>query len=68
MHFIYAVIFFSVFCEIYTEDALGPTISISLGKVQPVIQKSRGGREFHAFLGIPYASPPVHFLRFKVDL
>ena len=35
------------------------------GKLQGLIQKARNGAEFHAFLGVPYAKPPVDDLRWE---
>ena len=35
------------------------------GKLQGLIQKARNGGEFHAFLGVPYAKPPVDDLRWE---
>lgn len=37
-----------------------------LGKVRGSVMKTRLGREFRAFRGIPYAKPPINSLRFKV--
>ncbi len=36
------------------------------GPVKGKIEKSRVGRDFAAFYGIPYAEPPVGDLRFEV--
>lgn len=36
------------------------------GNITGTTRKSLSGREIHAFLGIPYAKPPVGDLRFKV--
>lgn len=41
------------------------TVTIKQGKVRGTQFESRGGRKFHAFLGIPYAKPPEGELRFK---
>ena len=35
------------------------------GNLQGLIQKARNGAEFHAFLGVPYAKPPVDDLRWE---
>lgn len=43
-----------------------PIVEISSGKLQGKVAISRGGREFHAYLGIPYAKPPTNELRFEV--
>lgn len=37
------------------------------GKVLGHVEISRGGRQFYAFYGIPYAKPPVGELRFEVS-
>lgn len=44
----------------------GVVIQTKGGSVNGTTGKSRGGREFLAFYGIPYAEPPVGNLRFKV--
>ncbi|ODN01905.1 Venom carboxylesterase-6 [Orchesella cincta] len=44
---------------------LGPVVRISPGEVRPAVFKSRGGRKYYAFKGIPYASPTTNFQRFK---
>lgn len=41
-------------------------VQINTGTLQGVILKSRDGNEFNAFLGIPYAQPPIGSLRFEV--
>lgn len=41
-------------------------LQIYPGQIKGSILKSRDGREFHGFQGIPYAEPPVGNLRFKV--
>ncbi|KAI5711203.1 hypothetical protein M8J75_015025 [Diaphorina citri] len=41
------------------------TVTIKQGKVRGTQFESRGGRKFHAFLGIPYAKAPEGELRFK---
>ncbi|KAF6204264.1 hypothetical protein GE061_002604, partial [Apolygus lucorum] len=42
-----------------------PEVTIGQGTVRGVVQKTINGREFEAFLGIPYANPPVGQNRFK---
>ena len=41
------------------------TREIKQGKLQGLIKNARNGAEFHAFLGIPYAQPPLDELRWK---
>uniref|UniRef100_A0A0A9YTA4 Carboxylic ester hydrolase n=1 Tax=Lygus hesperus TaxID=30085 RepID=A0A0A9YTA4_LYGHE len=42
-----------------------PEVTIGQGTVRGLVQKTINGREFEAFLGIPYANPPVGQQRFK---
>lgn len=42
-------------------------VTISQGKLKGSTLKSRNGRKFKAFQGIPYAKPPINDLRFKVN-
>ncbi|VVC41621.1 Carboxylesterase type B, conserved site,Carboxylesterase, type B,Carboxylesterase type B [Cinara cedri] len=44
-----------------TKDVL----QIHQGQIKGSVLKSRDGREFYAFQGIPYAKPPIGDLRFK---
>lgn len=47
-------------------DKEGPTIKTPLGSVQGRYIKSYEGRTVSTFEGIPYATPPVGKLRFRV--
>lgn len=49
----------------YIKTETSPVIELKDGKIQGIVLKSRGGREFFGFLGIPFARPPVGSLRFK---
>ena len=48
-----------------TETERYVTIETNQGTVQGVVKTARNGDEYHAFLGIPYAQPPVNELRWK---
>ena len=37
------------------------------GSIQGIVSKSRDGRDFYEWLGIPYAEPPVGELRYAVS-
>lgn len=56
--FLSATFVFSAFCD--------PVIKIKTGEVRGHILKSRDGRDFFSFSGIPYAKPPIDDLRFMV--
>lgn len=43
-----------------------PVISTSVGRLQGNFAKSREGRTYYEFLGVPYAEPPLGNLRFEV--
>lgn len=45
-----------------------PIIELSDGKLQGTIKKNYKDEDFYAFLGIPFAKPPVGDLRFKVSV
>lgn len=45
-----------------------PIVQIKNGTIQGSFMKSRKGREFSAFRGIPYALPPLGELRFEVSI
>jgi acetylcholinesterase len=44
-----------------------PIVKIKNGKLQGLVSKSRDGREYFAYVGIPFAEPPVGSLRFEVN-
>lgn len=45
-----------------------PTVTIKNGSITGIELSSHKGKRFNAYLGIPYAKPPVGPLRFKVTL
>lgn len=47
------------FCEI---------LQIEDGEIEGILMEDRLGDKFHAFLGIPFAEPPINELRFKAPL
>lgn len=49
------------------EDDEGPLVQIEQGTLRGLQGVSVREKEFLAFLGIPYAKPPVGELRFKVQ-
>lgn len=56
---------FGVIWTIYSLSAsASPKTHISEGVVSGVYMESHGGRPISAFLGIPYAEPPIGDLRF----
>ncbi|KAF2901296.1 hypothetical protein ILUMI_04894, partial [Ignelater luminosus] len=42
-----------------------PKVTVDQGALKGKFWKTRRGREFSAFLSIPYAEPPIGDLRFK---
>lgn len=44
-----------------------PVVEINYGKLKGKLRKNYKGEEIFAFLGVPYAKPPVGELRFKVS-
>lgn len=55
-------------CILYLDAGfcVEPVVEINDGAVRGQILKSRDGRDYYSFTGIPYAKPPVDQLRFKV--
>ncbi len=45
---------------------LGPVVRTEQGDLQGIQSISRDGRVYYEYLGIPYAKPPVGYLRFEV--
>jgi hypothetical protein len=48
------------------EEGEGPLVQIEQGTLRGLQAVSVKDKEFLAFLGVPYAKPPVGELRFKV--
>jgi len=47
---------------------LWPEVRLPMGIVRGRTFRTNTGRDFYAFLGIPYATPPLGPLRFKVSV
>ncbi|XP_072398062.1 venom carboxylesterase-6-like [Diabrotica undecimpunctata] len=57
--------FVFVLVVVICKDSPPPTVTLPLGVVEGYVKKTVNGKEFNAFEGIPYASPPVGDLRFE---
>lgn len=58
----------SIVCIMFLNTvSCDPVVEITKGKIKGQILKSRNGRDFFSFTGIPYAKPPLNDLRFKVN-
>lgn len=56
-----------VFFFIFINYGEGILVETKQGQVRGQIEISRGGRNFYAFYGIPYAEPPIGELRLEVS-
>ncbi|XP_055953429.1 esterase E4-like isoform X1 [Argiope bruennichi] len=56
-----------IFCGVSSQE-YGTTLTLKQGLVIGRILKTSNGRDFYAFRGIPYATPPIGLLRFKEPL
>ena len=62
------VLVIALLYTIFTKPRVGLVIEIKTGQgIQGIISKSRDGRDFYEWLGIPYAEPPVGELRYAVS-
>lgn len=61
-----ALIFYYVADRKFSKKPRTKIFRITPGKIQGVISISREGREYHEFVAIPYAKPPIGKLRFEV--
>ncbi|CAA9998704.1 unnamed protein product [Nesidiocoris tenuis] len=50
---------------IILSHASEPEVTLKIGKLKGVVSRSYAGREFNAYLGIPFAKPPIGSLRFQ---
>jgi hypothetical protein len=60
-------IFAFVAFYIFTPSS-SPIVQTVSGKVQGTVGKSRIGKEFYEYVGIPYGTPPLGELRFEVKI
>lgn len=58
------IILVASFCQV--SFAQNPTVEIDDGRIEGIVMKSRLGKDFAAFRGIPFAEPPLGELRFLV--
>lgn len=65
MSHVYRILVFYLF-SLSVQAVNSVVIQTKYGSVNGTTGKSRGGREFLAFYGVPFAEPPVGNLRFKV--
>ncbi|KAK4880601.1 hypothetical protein RN001_008747 [Aquatica leii] len=56
-----------VFGEAHFADE-SPIVKVGQGLLKGTVKKTKNGRQFLAFQGIPYAEPPIGTLRFKEPL
>lgn len=54
--------------NIFIKKEPSPTVKVKGGEMRGIIMKSRGGRDFYGYLGIPFALPATGSLRFQVDI
>lgn len=57
-----------IFLELITTIVVisNPVVQIKNGTLEGIFMESRKGRKIAAFMGIPYAVPPLGDLRFEV--
>ncbi|XP_076277825.1 carboxylic ester hydrolase-like [Lasioglossum baleicum] len=53
------------FSNLVASESHAPTVKIQNGTLAGLVMKTRHGREFAGFRGIPYALPPLGTLRFE---
>ena len=59
------VVLYVCACYLLFGSTFGEILEISDGKIEGTLMTSRLGLDFHAFLRIPYAAPPIDELRFE---
>ncbi|XP_034945771.1 esterase FE4-like [Chelonus insularis] len=66
----YSSIFIALFAFVYqcVGHTVDPEITTRLGKIIGTKMVTQNGRNINAFLGIPYAQPPIGLLRFSNPL
>lgn len=62
---LFLLVFLIFVSVVYSEDD-APRVKTPLGGIKGVYKVSHGGRKYEAYLGVPYALPPIGKLRFKV--
>lgn len=65
MHF-HSIIVLFVFLIIAIIVQSRVYVDTELGRIKGITKLSRNGSRFEAYIGIPYAKPPINELRFQV--
>lgn len=66
--FVFTILLCTRYSTAENETHLYPSNRINQGSLTGKYMVSRGGRQFSAYLGIPYAEPPIGNLRFKAPI
>uniref|UniRef100_A0A1Y1L4R3 Carboxylic ester hydrolase n=1 Tax=Photinus pyralis TaxID=7054 RepID=A0A1Y1L4R3_PHOPY len=66
--FAFTILLFTQCSTAEDESHLQPSNKINQGSLTGKYMESRNGRQFSAYLGIPYAEPPIGNLRFKAPI
>lgn len=61
------IVFFLFVCNVSLSKCV-VYVDTKLGTIKGTTMLSRDGNKFNAFLGVPYAKPPIGELRFQVSL
>jgi len=59
-------VFIAVVMYLDLAYCISQKLEITKGVIKGQILKSRNGRSYYSYTGIPYAKPPIGELRFKV--
>lgn len=65
---IYIIVLFVYYVKVSNEYLLKPHNCVNQGELTGKYMYTRNGKKFSAYLGIPYAKPPIGDLRFKAPV
>lgn len=64
----YTCLIFHLTTGLYSIKEDDPVVEVGQGLIQGTIRSTPKGKSYYAFLGIPYAKPPIGELRFQVSI